>query len=332
MVYQKSLFRGYAFGVDRSVWMNSFHVYGFTLVSGYIFYHVKYNLGRYTDYKVFLINKAKRLLIPYAFVAVLWVVPFQCFFMKIDVIDILKNYAFGVSPSQLWFLLMLFNVFAIMWLLSDFLCKHTVTGGAVIVAIYLIGMIGPRVFLNLFQIWTTCRYCLFFWMGMKLCQYVGSHGVSVLRKIPTWLWILTDIALYSVIKLIPESNIFFELLATGLNLLLNMIGALMSFVVFGKLSEIVPWKTSKAFLFLSKFSFPIYLFHQQLVFCAIYLLNGKINPYLNASINILIAIGGSLLISCVFMRFKVTRILIGETSWKSLNSVDHILPRRAMKG
>lgn len=26
-------------------WLNSFHIYGFTLISGYIFYHIKYEGG-----------------------------------------------------------------------------------------------------------------------------------------------------------------------------------------------------------------------------------------------------------------------------------------------
>lgn len=43
-----------------AMWMNTFHIYGFTLVSGYIFYHIKYKVGRYKDCKEFYINKAKR--------------------------------------------------------------------------------------------------------------------------------------------------------------------------------------------------------------------------------------------------------------------------------
>jgi len=295
-----------------AVWMNSFHIYGFTLVSGYIFYHVKYKAGRYKDYKSFLINKAKRLLVPYAFAAMLWVIPFHCCFMMPEITDIINKYVLGVSPSQLWFILMLFGVFAIMWPLSDLCHKNTIAGGAVIVALYLTGKIGARCFPNLFQIWTACTYCLYFWIGMKLCQYVESRSIITLKKAPVWLWILADIALYVWIKRLHGSSILLKLFVEGLNLLLNILGAWMAFVVLGRISQIVPWKKSKMFSFLSGCSFPIYLFHQQLIYCTIYLLNGKVNPYVNASVNFMTAVGGSILISWMLMRFRMTRVLIGE--------------------
>lgn len=55
-------------------WINSFHIYAFTIVSGYIFAFKKCG-GGYTQYLPFLKNKVKRLLIPYIFVALIWVIP-----------------------------------------------------------------------------------------------------------------------------------------------------------------------------------------------------------------------------------------------------------------
>ena len=61
-------------------WLNTFHIYCFTLISGYIFYHIKYDKGGYNKYIPFLLNKVKRLLVPFAFVAVVWVIPITLFF------------------------------------------------------------------------------------------------------------------------------------------------------------------------------------------------------------------------------------------------------------
>ena len=57
-------------------WMNSFHIYAFTLISGYIFYYIKYENGGYQKYLPFLKNKALRLLVPYMFAAAVCVAPY----------------------------------------------------------------------------------------------------------------------------------------------------------------------------------------------------------------------------------------------------------------
>ncbi len=41
-----------------SKWLNSFHIYGFALVSGYIFYYIKYEKEKYNGLLPFLVNKA----------------------------------------------------------------------------------------------------------------------------------------------------------------------------------------------------------------------------------------------------------------------------------
>lgn len=57
---------------------------------------------------------------------------------------------------------------------------------------------------------------------------------------------------------------------------------------------------------------PIYLFHQQVIYVCIFLLNGLINPYIHAALNFIVAMIVSLLISIMTMKFKWTKFLIGE--------------------
>ena len=61
-------------------WLNSFHIYGFALVSGYLFYYLRYEKGKYGRYIPFLKQKAKRLLVPYVFAAAVWVIPISAAF------------------------------------------------------------------------------------------------------------------------------------------------------------------------------------------------------------------------------------------------------------
>ena len=86
----------------------------------------------------------------------------------------------------------------------------------------------------------------------------------------------------------------------------------MAFVVLQKMAEKVKWKESKAFNIIAKQSMPIYLFHQQVIYFFIYWLNGVVNPYIHASINFIGAMVVSIIISSILMKFKCTRLLIGE--------------------
>lgn len=94
--------------------VNAFHIYTFTLVSGYTFAFKRLQ-GDYDRFLPFLKTKALRLLVPYAFTAIVWVAPISVYFLHWDVPMLFQKFVLGINPSQLWFLLMLFGVFAIAW-------------------------------------------------------------------------------------------------------------------------------------------------------------------------------------------------------------------------
>ena len=105
---------------------------------------------------------------------------------------------------------------------------------------------------------------------------------------------------------------FFLLIRVGVDLLLHTTGALMAFVTLQKIADRMNWKEKRWFLFISKNSMGIYLFHQQIVYVCIYLFNGVINPYVHAAINFISAIMISIIISTILMRYRYLRFLIGE--------------------
>ena len=290
-------------------WMNSFHIYGFTLVSGYLFYFVKHEGNRYSQFMLFTVNKAKRLLIPYLFVSVIWVIPFAVYFFQYDVIDIIKRFVFGTSPNQLWFLLMLFCLFMVFYPLSSFFEKHNIGGGVVVIVIYGIGLIGLMILPNVFQIFRACSYIPLFWLGFKIRQC----GSQWLRRIPVTVWLVGNILLFVITQYLSGfDGIIFVLLNLGFSFVLHIVGALMAFIVLQKIADKFKWKESRLFGLLSKNSMSVYLFHQQVIYIFVTWLNGLINSYVNASVNFIGTMIVSLLISRVMMKFKWTRILVGE--------------------
>lgn len=289
-------------------WMNSFHIYGFTLVSGYLFYYIRYEKGGYGKFVPFVLNKAKRLLVPYAFAAAVWVVPVQYAFFRPDAMTLVKNYLLGINPAQLWFLVMLFCVFLIFWPMAGFLRKHAVLGAGLMAGLYGCGILGGMVLPNVFRVFTALQYLPLFFLGFKLRQ----HGTGLLRRIPAAVWLGASVGLFALTQYLGGfDSALFKLLNMGFEFLTHVVGALMAFAVLQAVADKVRWK-NPAFTFVSRRSMTVYLFHQQVIYFLIAGLNGAVNPYVHGAVNFIGSLAVSLVIASVLMKFRVTRMLIGE--------------------
>lgn len=264
-VYSSSLFVGLSF------WLNSFHIYTFVLVSGYLFYFLKMELGKYREFRSFAITKIKRLIVPYIFLSVFWCAPIYSYFFDSSIDELFQKYILGISPNQLWFILMLFWVFIIFYFCSEFFMNFTIRGAVLVLFIYGLGIIGGGILTNYFQIWTACLYVPLFWIGFKLRQY----NMGYIRKIPLAALIVTDIVLFIFVQYIQSfEGVLFTILNLGISFALHIVGSVMVFVFLQKLSNMVKWKENKFFDFISKQSMSIYLIHQQIIYFLIYWLNG----------------------------------------------------------
>lgn len=290
-------------------WMNSFHIYAFALVSGYLFYYLKCECGKYSRFLPFIANKAKRLLIPYLFVLAVWVVPIQYAFFRYGLTDFFRRFVLGENPNQLWFLLMLFWVFVIFWLLASFFDKHLFLGVLVALAFYGVGFFAQSALPNILQIPRACLYVPFFYIGFIL----RKCGTALVHKIPLAAWLAADILLFIGYRyLSSQRGTIFTVLRLPASLLLYAVGAVLAFTALSKLGTLVSYRSSKIYGFFSSVSMPVYLLHQQLIYLPIYLLNGILNPYGIAAINFVFSLALSLVLSALLMKFKATRFLIGE--------------------
>ncbi len=291
-------------------WLNSFHVYAFTLVSGYIFYFLKNEKKKYGEFKLFLYNKVKRLIVPYVFVSIVWVIPISSFVFNYSLSDILKKYILATAPSQLWFLLMLFWTFMFAYFFNDIIKNNSIVSIIIAFFTYSIGSIGFILNIpNVFCIWHSLRYITFFVIGMKLRQ----NKDNIMNKIPTIVYLFIDIALFIICRLIKNSeSVYLKIISVGLNFTLNICGAILAFYMLQALANKVNWQRSRMFRGLSSKSMSIYLFHQQIIYFTIILFNGKVNPYINSLLNFVIALTLSYCISYIMMKYKTTRFLIGE--------------------
>ena len=93
---------------------------------------------------------------------------------------------------------------------------------------------------------------------------------------------------------------------------MQVIGAVMAFLVLQKLAGYIDWRQNKIIKGFSQISMPVYLLHQQLIYFSISIFNGHVNPYLNSIINVVFAIAGSAIITKLLYKVRVLRLLMGE--------------------
>lgn len=294
-------------------WVNSFHIYAFAVVSGYLF-AFKVLKGEYSEYSKFLINKAKRLLVPYLFVMFIWVAPISAYFFNWNLSYLFKKYILCIEPSQLWFLWMLFDIFAFVWIFKRVMLKRPIIGWVISLFLYGVGIVGNKVFPNVFCIWTACQYVPFFFIGIRIRSKEEKNDKLITETVPWFVWGVADVAVFVIGNALisRQSDIVWSLIGIGMTFVLHIVGAGMAFTTLQALARRIHWKNSKVFKKLSSYSMPIYLFHQQIIYFCIFVLNGKINPWINAGINFVVALIGSFAISAILMRWKTTRFLIGE--------------------
>lgn len=285
-------------------WLGSFHIYCFTLVSGYIFYSMKYERGKYDRLYPFVCKKVRRLIIPYVFVAIVWVIPISALIWRYNYVDIIKYYVLCSNPSQLWFLWMLFWAFIISWFLSTLFKEKGIIGLAIAVIFYILGTLANGTIPDVFCFLTGLRYVIFFFIGFKIRQSNGRFE----KRIHWIVWLSTALIAFVVSRLFCSSG---DLMLV-LDFVTHVTGAIAAFEILQKIANRFKWKDDSLFCFLSEKSMPIYLFRQQIIYFAIILLNGKIHPYVNALVCFGCAMIGSVIISSILMRFETTKKLIGE--------------------
>ena len=285
-----------------SNWTGSFHVYGFTLVSGYLFYYLRNDLGKYRKYSGFLVKKIKRLIIPYCFVCMIWVIPITAFYFKYSFKDIFVNYILGINAGQLWFLLSLFWCFAVGWLLLEYIkADHIYI--LVAVGLYICGYFGRSRFPDIFSIFRGFQFVILFVTGYLMRKNDSKFNHN---------FILVGTLLLHIILFVGKQTIRMPYFAQAFyDLSLHTVSAVAVFEGIQFVSNKVNSESSLLDVVI-KNSMPVYLFHQQWIYFVISIFNGKVNPWLIAMFSFVISISGSILMGTIFRNNRITAFFIGE--------------------
>ena len=288
--------------------VSNFHVYAFTLVSGYLYSYLKYERNKYDKFGKFIFNKVKRLVIPYLCVGVFWIVPFQAFFFKESYIQVVIKLLLGDFNAQLWYILMLFWVFVFIYPVSSIIKKYNWISVFIGLFAYALSILLGKFVSHDFEIINALTHIPCFILGIKLREY---HHKRLIRFNLALILGGCYVLLYVLNLFIDGSGLKLLSIISILTIFLQRcIGACAAFVILQLLGNKIRWNNSKVCGVYFRNSMAIYLFHQQLIYCSLWLLNG-IPIYVHIIINFVFSIGLSILISLFLMKYRLTRYLIG---------------------
>lgn len=288
-------------------YLNTLHVQTFTMASGFLMYALKKEKGRYcTNFQSDARKRAKRLLLPYAATIVFWALPFYIACSGFNIRQIIYKYVLGCAPSQLWFLPMLFWLFIAAYIVfakykptEVVLCLSILisTGGG-----YALNKVG---FINILQIETAVSYAMFYCLGAYLYEKTIKIDVG---KVASCLVISIVGYVFSHL-LMDNGSMLVKLVRLLASNSCSLAGVLM---VYG-IGNLFGCNAGRSAFWgqLRQNSFGIYLFHQQLIYLCIMLLNGKVHPVVQVLISFALAICGTSAMAELLRKFKRTKIMFG---------------------
>lgn len=290
--------------------LNSFHIYTFTFISGYIYSFICFEEGRYNNNVKFWKNKFKRLVVPYIFMTLLWGLPVYYHFFTTDIWNIMEKFFLADSPEQLWFLLMIFWVFVIYHFISRWIDKHFMICTLLIAALYLIGTIWDYT-LDYFQFFKGLQFILFFHVGV--CWRKFSGGDCRIYKIPSALLATVHVFLFALQIYVSglHHDMIIKLLDLGLTSFLHIYGAFAWFVIFQKAVYKKYIRECSIVRYVSKYGMSIYLIHQQIIYFVLNIVMNKLSPCLLVLITFTLTLCISSIIAWCLESNKLTKILVG---------------------
>lgn len=238
----------------------------FVFISGLLYYRI-FVTGKYDKTGQFLVNKVKRLLVPY----LVWGV-FLCLFFS-DIIE-WKSMLYGVG--HLWFLMMLFEVFVIVELTKN-IWKGLKLRGSIVVLLVLCALYGivtatgllPADSLAFLRPQLALNNLPIFYVGMMTEKFkvydkipVPSRLIAVLLMV-----VLFAIGVVPYVLHLPLKHMI-EFAATYAMLLL-------AYNALRQSNAFWSGKANKTLLLLDKYSLAVYIIHHIYIYVYLYRIPGS---------------------------------------------------------
>lgn len=265
----------------------------FIMIAGFLFNRTceKYDL------KKIVIDKFKRIIIPFIFITLLWLVPIRMLakyqpFLEIGYFESVKRVFLGIDSGHLWYLPTLFILFIITYIVQKVSKDKNILNMAFLSIFFILSIFANK-FTHVLFLSNVCEYLLYFYIGFLVAKIQNKFEFNIFAVV---IYVIFSILLVFFIK----QGIIFRIL----NIFTAISGSYALYGIFMKI------KTNKLVKIIDKNSFTIYLFHSPLIYI-MYNNFTNINTYLLVTCNLLIAMIIPILIAYVLRKLKLN-FIIGE--------------------
>lgn len=276
--------------------INLYQMQLYFFISGFLMYGT---LQKNVSFNQFLKDKVRRILVPYFFVGLLWMIPVktlinisdfsikQLFSQIINLID-------GVSNGHLWFLYSLFTIFLFFFIANSAVLRvsqykekylsnkkvlyYMSGGGKFVILIMFLGLI-------------------------VLSNYIGTNYFSIISTMQFIIWFYIGL----LVKSSNRNTCLFVLILFALLVIMVMPSFVYGLIIVLTLYFFVPNIENKFMSFFDKYSYGLYLFHSPLIYIA-YTYAPNINPLLMFTINFFGMGGVALLLSYIVKSRNIINI------------------------
>ena len=294
----------------------TFHVPMLVFVSGSIYYYCRVNTGKYGSLKSLIINKFKRLILPFLFIGILYSIPIKYIIGMIEgnIFSNIKSFILGLNTGHLWYLLMLFDIFIIFYLYEKFILnkKYSIILNLILFSIL---YISSGFFTNIFQINRAIQYSIFFYLGYEFFRNKDKLTLKLEKFKPKNILIIIPIltAISLVLILVSKmklSNIMLSKLFSLINVVIAIVCITICYLIVYLINNrmkniIIKDKIDKLINVIGKYSFNIYLLHEPIIFIVLHFISSKyINPNVLVMLCLSISVSISILISIIYAKLK----------------------------
>lgn len=241
--------------------INTFQMPLFIFISGFCFGYSlkKHRINRLSDSIHFIVEKFKRLIVPFFFIAIFWMLPIRIMcrypsWKSITIFSILKQLILGIDSGHLWFLPTLFIIFILSIL---FYPRINIEKQNIIILVFLfVVSVFSNKLPSVFFIKNISYGLYWFYLGFIFCNY--KHKINNLFKDERTilaLVIINFLILLAIVLYFKENlliTMFTEFFVSSLIILLYFLVSACRTSVFVNL--------------ISKYSMGIYLFHSPLIY------------------------------------------------------------------
>jgi fucose 4-O-acetylase-like acetyltransferase len=281
---------------------SSYFLWLFVIMSGFLY--ASQTEKKIVNFKYFVINKFKRLLIPYF----VWGVIYFLIFNNISnysILELMLQLSKGIG--HLWFLLMLFWVFV----LAFFITKLKLPLSSDIIAISLLFLMGILMLSNnwnILQLSNSFKYLFGFYFGIILFKNQSKIELIHPRMITKLILLFFGIFFikfggeYIIRYLLKIDNRFiFEIYKEIIGLPLGILGSFIIYVVVKNNINLLNRQTIKLLDIIEKNSFGIYILHQFIMFLFLMYFQVHISSIVLPLILVVLGLVGSIF-GCILIK------------------------------